>query len=259
VVFAIYAYAVQIYADFSGYTDIAIGVALLLGFRFPENFNAPYAAESMQDFWRRWHMTLSSWLRDYLYIPLGGNRGPTWRTALNIFLTMLIAGLWHGAAWTFVAWGAYHGIAQVTGMLRRKARASRSREVEGDPAGGGVAVATAVAPARTSTEVWISRIVTFHLVCLGWVLFRADSFSNAIDVLSRLAHWGPAPMVTPLVVGAIVVSIASQYVDRATVARLQARFAELSPLAQGALLAGGLYLISVLSPPGVAPFIYYRF
>ena len=259
VLFAIYGYAIQIYADFSGYTDIAIGIALLLGFQFPENFNAPYAAESMQDFWRRWHMTLSSWLRDYLYIPLGGNRGPTWRTALNIFLTMLIAGLWHGAAWTFVAWGAYHGIAQVTGMLRRKARASRSREVEGDPAGGGVAVATAVTPARTSTEVWISRIVTFHLVCLGWVLFRADSFSNAIDVLSRLAHWGPAPMVTPLVVGAIVVSIASQYVDRATVARLQGRFAELSPLAQGALLASGLYVISLLSPPGVAPFIYYRF
>jgi alginate O-acetyltransferase complex protein AlgI len=259
VLFAIYGYAIQIYADFSGYTDIAIGIALLLGFRFPDNFNAPYAAESMQDFWRRWHMTLSSWLRDYLYIPLGGNRGPTWRTALNIFLTMLIAGLWHGAAWTFVAWGAYHGIAQVTGMLRRKARATSGAEVA-EGGGGGVAVASRVAaPERTQAQVWVSRIVTFHLVCLGWVLFRAESFSNAMTVLSRLAHWGPAPMVTPLVVGAIVVSIASQYVDPRTVARLQGRFSELAPVAQGALLAGGLYLITLLSPPGVAPFIYYRF
>jgi alginate O-acetyltransferase complex protein AlgI len=240
VVFAIYAYAVQIYADFSGYTDIAIGVALLLGFRFPENFNAPYAAESMQDFWRRWHMTLSSWLRDYLYIPLGGNRGPTWRTAVNIMITMLIAGLWHGAAWTFVAWGAYHGVAQVTGMYRRQ-------------------VSAPVASEPPAWRVWVSRFVTFNIVCLGWVLFRATSFSNAIDVLSRLAHWGPAPMVTPLVIGAIVVSIASQYVPADVVARAQRRFSELTPLAQGIDLAGALFVITTLGPAGVAPFIYYRF
>jgi len=143
VLFAIYGYAIQIYADFSGYTDIAIGVALLLGFRFPENFNAPYSAESLQDFWRRWHMTLSSWLRDYVYIPLGGNRQGRWRTALNIFLTMLIGGLWHGAAWTFVAWGAFHGAGQVIGMFRREHREARDVPNVSDPE-------DPVAPARVT-------------------------------------------------------------------------------------------------------------
>ncbi len=125
VLFAVYGYAVQIYADFSGYTDIAIGLALLLGFQFPQNFRRPYAALSLQDFWRRWHITLSFWLRDYLYIPLGGSRGPEWRISFNIIVTMLIGGLWHGAAWTFVAWGLYHGIGQVVGRRRRQARAAR--------------------------------------------------------------------------------------------------------------------------------------
>ena len=123
VLFAVYGYAVQIYCDFSGYTDIAIGCALLLGFRFPENFNAPYMARSLQDFWRRWHMTLSSWLRDYLYIPLGGNHGSRPMMYRNIMITMVLGGLWHGAAWTFVAWGALHGIGPVRGPLQaREAR-----------------------------------------------------------------------------------------------------------------------------------------
>ena len=112
----------QIYCDFSGYTDIAIGCALLLGFRFPENFNAPYMARSLQDFWRRWHMTLSSWLRDYLYIPLGGNHGSRRMMYRNIMITMVLGGLWHGAAWTFVAWGALHGMGQCVGHYRRAKR-----------------------------------------------------------------------------------------------------------------------------------------
>ena len=107
---AVYAYAVQIYADFSGYTDIAIGVALLLGFSFPQNFDAPYSALSLRDFWRRWHMTLSRWLRDYLYIPLGGSAGGTVATMGALLATMVLGGLWHGAAWTFVIWGAIHGV-----------------------------------------------------------------------------------------------------------------------------------------------------
>jgi D-alanyl-lipoteichoic acid acyltransferase DltB (MBOAT superfamily) len=287
VLFAVYGYAVQIYADFSGYTDIAIGVALLLGFRFPENFNAPYAAESLQDFWRRWHITRSLWLRDYVYIPLGGSRDGRWRTARNIMLTMLIGGLWHGAAWTFVAWGALHGGGQVIGMLRRTSRDRRSPAVPvGAVARAGTtsttaatataattstaaATSTAEAPAmveapappaeRSPGRVWLARIVTFHLVCLGWVLFRATSFSNAVAVLSRLAHPGPAPMVTPLVVGAIVVSIASQYVHPQAVAAAQRRFSELSTAGQASLLAAALYVITALGPQGVAPFIYYRF
>ena len=105
-----WAYAVQIYADFSGYTDIAIGIALLMGIKFPDNFDQPYSSRSIQEFWRRWHMTLSRWLRDYLYIPLGGNRGGPRAEYRNLFLTMLLGGLWHGASWNFVIWGAFHGV-----------------------------------------------------------------------------------------------------------------------------------------------------
>ena len=119
-VMAVYAYAIQIYADFSAYTDIAIGVAALLGYRFPQNFNQPYRALGIGDFWRRWHMTLSSWLRDYLYIPLGGNRGGRLATARNLMLTMLLGGLWHGANWTFLIWGALHGAALVVDHAYRR-------------------------------------------------------------------------------------------------------------------------------------------
>src|SRR5919204_4768385 len=125
ILFAVYGFAAQIYADFSGYTDIAIGVALLLGFHFPQNFDRPYTARSLQDFWRRWHITLSRWLRDYLYIPLGGNRKGAVRTYVNIALTMLLGGLWHGAAWTFVAWGGIHGAGQALGHWRREQRVRR--------------------------------------------------------------------------------------------------------------------------------------
>ncbi len=141
VLFAVYAYAIQIYADFSGYTDIAIGCALLMGIRFPDNFNAPYAAVSIQDFWRRWHMTLSRWLRDYLYIPLGGSRRGRARTSLNLVLTMVLGGLWHGADWRFVVWGGLHGGGQVveTAVRSRRTRGRfrrRERLGIGTAAGG---------------------------------------------------------------------------------------------------------------------------
>ena len=124
--FAIWGYAVVIYADFSGYTDIAIGVAKLLGFQFPQNFDRPYSARSLQDFWRQWHMTLSRWLRDYLYIPLGGSKKGELRTYLNIFVTMVLGGLWHGAAWTFVFWGALHGVGQVRRGVSPTRRSERA-------------------------------------------------------------------------------------------------------------------------------------
>ncbi len=181
ILFAIYGYAIQIYADFSGYTDIAIGIALLLGFRFPQNFDGPYTATSLQDFWRRWHMTLSRWLRDYLYIPLGGNKGSESRIARNIMITMILGGLWHGAGWTFIAWGAYHGLGQVIGRWRRK----RS-----------VALGVDAVP-MSRGRVLLARIATFHLVCLGWVFFRATSMSLAFTMIGRLfTAWGSAPMVT---------------------------------------------------------------
>jgi D-alanyl-lipoteichoic acid acyltransferase DltB (MBOAT superfamily) len=244
ILFAVYGYAVQIYADFSGYTDIAIGAAMLLGFRFPENFNAPYTARSLQDFWRRWHMTLSRWLRDYLYIPLGGSHGSRWQTTRNIMITMLLGGLWHGAAWTFVFWGALHGLGQAVGYQRRRAR---------------LAAGLPALPDEPRDRFW-QRVATFHLVCLGWVFFRADSIGTAFHLLWRLlTAWGSAPLVTPAVVGVIALMIGAQYVPRDLPARVQDRFSQLRPAVQGLVLGMTLFAITTLGPQGVAPFIYFRF
>ncbi|TMD09077.1 MAG: MBOAT family protein [Chloroflexi bacterium] len=235
---AVYGYAVQIWADFSGYTDIAIGCALLLGIRFPANFDAPYAATSLQDFWRRWHMTLSRWLRDYLYIPLGGSRGSSLLTARNLMLTMLLGGLWHGAAWTFVVWGGIHG-----GFLVAERHLRRGRP-----------------PVETGVNRALARLLTFHVVCLAWIFFRADSVATAFSLLGRLVTGGgPASLVTLPVVLAIAAGIGVQYVPAGTVARLTARFAQLRPAFQGGVAAAALVGIGVLGPQGVAPFIYYRF
>jgi len=245
VLVAIYGYAVVIYADFSAYTDIAIGVAELLGFRFPLNFDRPYAATSLQDFWRRWHMTLSRWLRDYLYIPLGGNRGGEVRTARNIMITMLLGGLWHGAGWTFVIWGGYHGVGQVVGRWRRRHRLANGRPAE----------------PTTTAGIVRARLVTFHLVCLGWVFFRAGSIGAASAVLSRLASgWSsPTTIVTPLVVVAIVGMLALQNAPRTVAPRIEVGFSRLAPALQGVALACVLFAITALGPQGVAPFIYFRF
>ena len=243
--FAIWGYAVVIYADFSGYTDIAIGVAKLLGFQFPQNFDRPYSARSLQDFWRRWHMTLSRWLRDYLYIPLGGSKKGERRTYINIMITMVLGGLWHGAAWTFVFWGAYHGVGQVLGAARRTRWAKL-----GLPE-----------PPDTPARVWRQRIITFQLVCLGWVFFRADSIATAFELLDRLVTGWRAPtlLVTPLVIGAIALMLSLQYLPHDPADRIMDRVASLQPVAMGAVFAFVLFMISTLGPQGVAPFIYFQF
>jgi len=236
VLVGIYGYAVQIFADFCGYTNIAIGIALLLGFEFPQNFDAPYTAVSLQDFWRRWHMTLSRWLRDYLYIPLGGSRKGTARTYVNLMATMLLGGLWHGAAWTFVAWGAIHGV--------------------------GLSIERAVGWRPTSARGrWFGRLLTFHVVCLGWVFFRADSFETAWQVLQRLfTAWGqPSPLVTTGVVLAILVGLVGQYLQPGAAAGVVRVFRRMPALAQAVSVAVCLALINTLGPEGVAPFIYFRF
>jgi D-alanyl-lipoteichoic acid acyltransferase DltB (MBOAT superfamily) len=240
----VYAYAIQIYADFSGYTDIAIGCALLLGIRFPQNFDAPYRALSLQDFWRRWHMTLSRWLRDYLYIPLGGNRDGVRSTYRNLALTMVIGGLWHGAALTFIVWGAIHG-----GFLALE-RWTKERWS-----------ARAAAPAL---PVEVTRILqwllTFHVVCLAWIFFRAESVGTAFEVLGGIvAGSRPNELVTTLLVVTIGLMLASQFVPPRAVERVQARFTLLGPGVQVLALAGALTVIDVLGPDGVAPFIYFRF
>jgi alginate O-acetyltransferase complex protein AlgI len=239
--FAILGYAIVIYADFSGYTDIAIGIAKLLGFRFPKNFDRPYAAASIQDFWRRWHMTLSRWLRDYLYIPLGGNRRGRRRTYINVMVTMVLGGLWHGAAWTFVLWGAYHGAL----LAGHQWRASR-----GD------------VPEEETRLVFVRRrAATFALVCVGWVLFRADSVATALSMLSRLltGWWTPSELVTPVVVFTVAGMLLLQFWPRALGLWLQSGLSRMRPAALGVVLGLALLVIVILGPPGVAPFIYFQF
>jgi D-alanyl-lipoteichoic acid acyltransferase DltB (MBOAT superfamily) len=239
---AVYAYAVQIYADFSGYTDIAIGLALLLGFTFPQNFDSPYAAVSLRDFWRRWHMTLSRWLRDYLYIPLGGNRKGRVRTYANLMITMLLGGLWHGASWTFVVWGGIHG----TGLAVEHARRDRPGYVEPTPGRAGI---------------WLRRLLTFNVVCFAWIFFRSDSIARAWQMITGLVtRWGaPSPLVTAGVLFWIVVGIASQYLPARVPRLVVARFSRLPLVGQAAVLGAALMLVNAMGPQGIAPFIYFRF
>jgi len=295
-VVAAVAYAVQIYADFSGYTDMAIGIALLMGIRFPDNFDQPYSATSIQDFWRRWHMTLSRWLRDYVYIPLGGNRGGERAELRNLVLTMAIGGLWHGANWTFVVWGFFHGFGLVA-ERRWRERAPRPwrrgaidlRDPDGAPAEpGGAAGALRDPPVRdlpagtslrttdpggeTSVmerpavalrpepNVWVSRLVVFAFVTVGWVFFRAVDLPTALSYLVGIVtRWGVGDLVTPLVLVVIVVGMVGQFVPRRLGDALEYRASQLPPV----LLAVGvglfLVLVNLLGPVGVAPFIYFQF
>lgn len=166
------AYTLQIYFDFSGYSDMAVGLGLMLGFQFPQNFNSPYRATSLTEFWKRWHISLSSWLRDYLYIPLGGNRKGPWRTYVNLFVTMLLGGLWHGASWTFMIWGGYHGL----GLALERMHGKRSWAEHFPKAA--------------------QNAMTFVLVMLGWVFFRSPTLSAAgryFRGLSGMNGWGSWP------------------------------------------------------------------
>jgi D-alanyl-lipoteichoic acid acyltransferase DltB (MBOAT superfamily) len=231
---AAYAYTAQIYCDFSGYTDMAIGLALLLGYVFPQNFRSPYRALGFRDFWRRWHMTLSRFLRDFLYIPLGGNRGGRWRTARNLMITMVLGGLWHGAAWGFVVWGALHGTCLVI------EHQLRGRDLH--------------APA------WLRWAIVFNVVVLGWVFFRAESLTLAIDFLGQLTVPGPATLWTPAIVGAVVVVIGMQLLPPAPLERLRLRVAHLPAPALGAALAAVIAVVGATVPAGeVPPFIYFQF
>jgi alginate O-acetyltransferase complex protein AlgI len=175
------AFTLQIYFDFSGYTDMALGLALMMSIRLPLNFNSPYQATSIIDFWRRWHMTLSRFLRDYLYVPLGGNRRGELRRFVNLMLTMLIGGLWHGAAWTFVAWGALHGVYLIINHAWQRFGAAVRLPWRGTPMG--------------RCTAWL---ITFLAVVVAWVFFRAESFGAAKAMLRGMAGWGGLGLQTKL-------------------------------------------------------------
>ena len=239
---ASYGYAIQIYCDFSGYSDMAIGLALLMGFKLPVNFRTPYKSSSVTEFWRRWHISLSSWLRDYLYISLGGNRRGKIRTYVNLFLTMLIGGLWHGAAWKFVAWGGLHGAALVVERLfRQYIRRSVFTRI-------------------------IGVLLTFHFVSACWIFFRAKDFDTAMLLLGNIGHVGFHAEQLFTVISAyhnVMVMLMAGFVmhflpDR-FVRWLQSCFCAM-PVAAKALTVGLIFwLVYATASSGVQPFIYFQF
>jgi alginate O-acetyltransferase complex protein AlgI len=234
------AYTLQIYFDFSGYSDMAIGLGLMFGFVFARNFNAPYAANSLTDFWRRWHISLSTWLREYLYIPLGGNRFGPVRTCFNLFLTMLLGGLWHGASWNFVLWGALHG-----GALVVERTAGRNF------------------PTLRFPPV-IARGLTLLVVVIGWVLFRAETLPEALSYLRSMldlspAQWAPklaaSPVQQPFVLGLLALAAGIVLFGRQTWDWTQS----LSPAKALLSLGTGSVAVIALLTQDYNPFIYFIF
>ena len=278
VLLAVYAYGAQIYCDFSGYTDMATGLALLLGFQFPRNFDSPYTATSLQDFWRRWHMTLSRWLRDYLYIPLGGNRRGEWRTRGNLMLTMLLGGLWHGAAWNFVIWGGIHGTALVLERSRRgDADSDRGGVLAAEPGAttqGGSGSRTAVleapaepAPSRVRPHrrgrplrTMVAWLITQHVVLLAWVFFRAPDLHTVGDLAGSLWDGAPSTLVSRALLLAVLSAYAVQWAPESWRERIHGTVDGWGTVRLALLLASAVLATSALMPrEGVAPFIYFRF
>lgn len=238
------AYTFQIYFDFSGYSDMAIGMARMMGFKFPENFNNPYIAQSITDFWRRWHMTLSRWMRDYLYIPLGGNKVPTWRMYFNLWVVFIISGFWHGAEWNFLVWGCYHGLFLVLDKL--------------------------FLTKLTSHIGKLPRIaLTFFLVVIGWVFFRADNLSAATDYLQVMFGSGNAGIDfvydTKFVYLLIAAAFFSFYGGIKPIENWQINYLEKPK--EGWRLVGVAFVMAILflassgelAATGFNPFIYFRF
>ena len=236
ILLAFYAFAAQIYCDFSGYTDMAIGIALLLGFQLPQNFNRPYMALSLQEFWRRWHITLSRWLRDYLYIPLGGNRGGPLKTYRNLMITMLLGGFWHGASFTFLIWGGIHG------SFLSLERWARERW-----------------PGFNMPK-FAAWFITFNVVCIAWVFFRAPNLATAFDILGGIGLSGPSPLVTFPMVFLVVAAIAVQALPEGWWRRAESWVVARPVAAQG--VGFGLLIVvadAAVGQQGVAPFIYFQF
>jgi alginate O-acetyltransferase complex protein AlgI len=241
---AVLAYAMQIFGDFSGYTLMAIGVALILGFRLPENFRMPYISTSVTEFWRRWHITLSFFLRDYLYIPLGGNRHGFLRTQRNVLVTMLLGGLWHGASWTFVLWGALHGAGLVAHNVWERAIRSRPQSRPG--------------PWRR-LQVTFSWAITFLFVIMAWIPFRAAHFSDMAEILGRV--WTLSPGVRWFHTPTVYTLIAVILWHLAYIAQCRRRLDCL--LGDRWLYAfeitAMITLLLLFAPTDTSPFIYFQF
>ncbi len=245
----VYGYALQIYCDFSGYSDMAIGIALILGFRFNINFDSPYQSASITEFWRRWHISLSSWLRDYLYIPLGGNRKGKVRTYIHLLITMLLGGLWHGAAMRFVLWGAIHGSALALHKLWCLAFPSSALPSEQLP----------------WWRRWTGRIITFHLVCFSWIFFRADSMDIAWSVLTQIATSFHPEVLGQFVTGyrwvflLMLLGYLLHFVGKAQMDQVQRWLSRTPFLVQALILALLIFSIIQVRSSEIQPFIYFQF
>lgn len=246
-VWATYAFAFQIYCDFSGYTDIAIGCARLMGFRLMRNFAYPYFSQDIREFWRRWHISLSTWFRDYLYIPLGGNRDGWWRTRRNLLIVFLVSGLWHGANWTFVAWGAIHG---VLFLVWPSAASSRPVSPEDAPAAGRWWPSPGVA---------IRMLVTFHLVTFAWIFFRANDLTDAWTVLGKIGAAPGVPFQPPArsMVAYVGLLLVAEWVGRS---RPHALHVERLPQpVRWAVYYAVVAVIILKAQLDYTPFIYFQF
>ncbi len=240
---AIYGYTLQIYCDFSGYTDVALGLALLVGFRLPLNFNSPYKALSVSEFWRRWHISLSSWLRDYLYIPLGGNRRGKLRTYFNLMVTMTLGGLWHGASWRFVLWGIWHGIGLVVDKLLK--------------------------PMTSRLPIWLSSyagfFITFHFVVAGWILFRANDLQTAGIMAERIVTAFQSHIIFKAI-GANLLSyllifagFLIHWLPASMKESIRGQFISAHWTAKVAIVVMAILLLLEFRTTEIVPFIYFRF
>lgn len=247
--FAIYGYALQIYCDFSGYSDMAIGLALLLGFHFSMNFDSPYQSLNITEFWRRWHISLSTWLKDYLYISLGGNRKGKFRTYLNLFITMVLGGFWHGASVRFIIWGALHGAALAAHKFFSAAFPSLSSE-----------------NSKFKTPInLVSGLFTFHFVCFCWIFFRATSMETVADMLYQITYnfniailpeflWGYR-----FVVALMALGYALHFIPKNEELIAQKAVIQMSLVGKAALITTIILLVIQTKSSEIQPFIYFQF
>ncbi len=243
-----YGYALQIYCDFSGYSDMAIGIALLLGFKFNDNFNLPYQSSSITEFWKRWHISLSSWLKDYLYIPLGGNKKGIFRTYFNLLLTMIIGGFWHGASVSFIIWGLWHGVLLAFDKLRLSL----------------FPVGNKNGMKRKMIKV-LGIFITFHLVCIGWVLFRSDTLNTAISIFSQIKNGIDFSLFPQFAKGytsvffLIVLGYSLHFVPKKVDHMLILYFSRKGSFYLALIMALFLFLLIQVRSSDIQPFIYFQF
>lgn len=240
----VYGYALQIYCDFSGYSDMAIGLALLLGFHFPINFDSPYQSSSITEFWRRWHISLSGWLKDYLYISLGGNRKGKVRQYANLFITMFLGGLWHGASWNFIVWGCLHGVA----LILHKLWMGLTKGIK-----------------KNRVGQLLGIVITFHFVCFSWIFFRNTSFDHSMVMLEQIINVFKPELLIQLLVGykevffLILLGYIAHALPRKVEAYLIKGISWLPFLGKVFLIVSVIYLVIQVKSSSIQPFIYFQF